>query len=237
MIELKKDWLTDGIIDFEYKKYILKAYFQQVEKSFTRVELYPVLAELAGHYQNLKILKEEKKYLQQNFPQSLNACDFEKFQLIYEEMIKDDQVMQDIEDIIEFALPLFHQSLKEGKEIYEFVEEQCELIPIGLTPLYLQEGYFLINQPSTRETPVYRYEVKIFENAKEKFRGIHAQFLHNVHMGIGQTFEQIKLKLARQFMELPNPAVFLIESKQFFPYQSTLVPVAKRLVVQYVSKA
>jgi hypothetical protein len=31
MVELKQDWLTDGIIDFEYKKYMLLAYLQQVE--------------------------------------------------------------------------------------------------------------------------------------------------------------------------------------------------------------
>jgi len=237
MIQLKENWLTEGIIDFEYKKYILKAYFQQVEKSFRKVELYPVLAELIGHYQNLKILKEEKKYFQQNFPQSLSVIDIEKFQLIYEELIKDDSVMSELEDIIDYALPLFHQTLKEGKEIYEFVEEQCELIPIGLIPLYLKEGYFMISQPTQKVTPVFRYEVTVFESAKEKLRGIHTHFVQNFQIGLGQTFEQVKIKLARQFKELPNPAVFLIDTKQCFPCQSTVVPVAKRMLVRYVSAA
>ncbi len=41
MESLKDNWLTEGLIDFEYKKYVLLAYMKRVKESFGRVELYP----------------------------------------------------------------------------------------------------------------------------------------------------------------------------------------------------
>jgi hypothetical protein len=52
MDKLKDNWLTDGLIDFEYKKYQLLAYFKNVKESFQRVELYPFLGDMIFHYRN-----------------------------------------------------------------------------------------------------------------------------------------------------------------------------------------
>ena len=236
-MELKKDWLTNGIIDLEYKRYILLAYFQRVQKSFSNIELYPILSDLIDHYQSLKSIKEEKIFIRQNFPLSLTQLDLEKLQLKYEELVNDDKVMAEIQEIIDYAFPLFKNHLKEGKEIYEFVESHCELSPVGLLPLYTREGYFLIREPRKKEIPIYRYEVTVFENSHEKLRGIHARMVESIHMGIGQTYENIKVQLARKFKELPNPAVFLINTKMSFPLYGTVVPVAKRLLVRYIASS
>jgi hypothetical protein len=44
MNQLNRDWLTQGLIDFEYKKYVLLGYLKTVKGSFSRVELYPFMA-------------------------------------------------------------------------------------------------------------------------------------------------------------------------------------------------
>jgi len=61
MAELKQDWLTDGPIDFEYKKYLLLAYMQHVGQEFDARKLYPKFSELVEHYRNLETLREQKK--------------------------------------------------------------------------------------------------------------------------------------------------------------------------------
>ena len=68
MEKLSKDWLTQGLIDFEYKKYVLMAYLQTVKNSFGKVELYPFLADLVFHYRNLQALKENKALIRESFP-------------------------------------------------------------------------------------------------------------------------------------------------------------------------
>ena len=68
MEKLSKDWLTQGLIDFEYKKYVLMAYLQTVKSSFGKVELYPFMADLVFHYRNLQALKENKALIRESFP-------------------------------------------------------------------------------------------------------------------------------------------------------------------------
>ena len=53
MKSLDKNWFADGIIDFEYKKYILLDYIQSVRKCFLQNKLYPAFSDLISNYRNL----------------------------------------------------------------------------------------------------------------------------------------------------------------------------------------
>jgi hypothetical protein len=237
MDELKKNWLTDGLIDFEYKKYVLLAYIQNVKVNFEDRKLYPFLSDLVFHYQNLVSLKENKKLIYENFPKVITKADFEKLTLTYKKIVEDDEVMKQIEDILEFSIPQFRSALKEGKDIYEFVEQNVEIGPVGLTPLYANEGYLFINEYPARDVKIYRYQISVFESADEKYRGVHTDYISTETLSIGKTYENLKLSLTRQFGNLPNPAAYMVESRSFFPFNETLLPVAKRLLVRYIASS
>jgi hypothetical protein len=236
MERLKDNWLTDGLVDLEYKKYVLLAYLKTVRQSFGRVELYPHLSDLVFHYRNIVALKENKSLIFESFPKELSLENLKNLELNYRKMIEDDAVMQEIESIMEFALPQFKDSMKEGSTIYEFVESKCELTPVGVVPLYSNEGYMFITQPPENETNVYRYQVTVYQNSSELMRGLQTQLVYTTHYNFTNTYEHMKLFLIRQYTDLPNPAAFLVLSKMKFPYHQTLVPVAKRLLVKHLSK-
>src|ERR1043165_8328908 len=147
MENLKDNWLTDGLIDFEYKKYQLLGYLKNVKDSFKRIELYPYLSDLVFHYRNLITLRENKMLIAESFPKEISSENLKKLEINYRKMIEDDNVMREIESIMEYALPQFKTSLDEGSFIYEFVESKCEISPIGLTTLYAKEGYLFVVQP------------------------------------------------------------------------------------------
>ena len=63
MKTLSETWFADGFIDFELKKYTLLAYLQEVNKYFNQAKLYPQLADVIFHYNNLVAFRENKKYL------------------------------------------------------------------------------------------------------------------------------------------------------------------------------
>ncbi|MEQ1587195.1 MAG: hypothetical protein ABL895_15005 [Cyclobacteriaceae bacterium] len=237
MDRLKDNWLTDGLIDFEYKKYQLLAYFKEVKSSFSRVELYPFLSDLVFHYRNLISLKENHSLIRDSFPKELSPEGLKNLEVNYKRMIEDDLIMQEIESIMEYALPHFKSSLDEGSYIYEFVESKCEISPVGLTSLYANEGYLFVTQPPEKETHVYRYQATIFEQSTEMMRGIHTRFMLTAERSVSSTYENLKLSLIRQYSELPNPSVYLVLSKLRFPFDQTLMPVAKRLLVKQISKA
>jgi hypothetical protein len=237
MEKLSKDWLTQGLIDFEYKKYVLMAYLQRVKTSFNKIELYPFMADLVFHYRNLLTLKENKTLIRESFPKELSVEDFKKLELSYREMIADDNVMSELESIIDFALPQIKGSLQEGSVIYEYVESKCEISPVGLTPLYAKEGYLFVTQPPEKETNIYRYQVSIFEGSQEQLRSLNTEFIERAEKNTMNTYENLKLALIRRFRDLPNPAAYLILAKSKFPFTETLMPVAKRLFVKHISQA
>jgi len=236
MERLSKDWLTQGLIDFEYKKYVLMAYLQTVKSSFGKVELYPFLADLVFHYRNLQALKENKALIRESFPKEISLEEFKKLEISYREMIADDTVMSELESIINFALPLIKDSLQEGSVIYEYVESKCEISPIGVTPLYAKEGYLFVTQPPEKETTIYRYQMSIFEGSQEQLRSLNTEFIECVEKNMVTTYERIKLDLIRKFRDLPNPAAYLILARMKFPFTETLMPVAKRLFVKHISQ-
>jgi hypothetical protein len=236
MEKLSKDWLTQGLIDFEYKKYLLLAYLQTVKKSFSRVELYPFLADLVFHYRNLIAVKENKTLIRESFPKEISLEEFAKLELSYRELVEDDAIMSELESIIEFSLPQIKDSLQEGTVIYEYVESNCEISAVGVTPLYANEGYLFVTQPPEKETNVYRYQVSIFEDSKEQLRSLNTQFIESVDKNTANTYERIKLDLIRRYKDLPNPAAFLVLSRMKFPLMETLMPVAKRLFVKHISQ-
>ena len=235
MKELKFDWLTEGLIDFEYKKYILLAYLKEVRHNFSMNMLYPYLSDLVFHYRNLLQIQNNKKMIFEQFPKSISRADFEKLQLTYKKIIRDDDIMNELAEIIDFAISNFRHLLDEGKDIYEFVEENIEIIPIGLSPLYAKEGYLLVEEKKKAEMEIYRYQITLFENADEKFQGVHTHLIDIMEKSLNSTYENIKLLLMRKYRDLPNPATYLLSAKFEFPHSETLLPVAKRLLVKYIN--
>lgn len=247
MGDLKENWLTEGLIDFEYKKYVLMGYLSRVRGAFAKTELYPFLSDLVFHYRNLITIKENKSLINDAFPVELSPESIQRLELTWNKVVEDDALMKELESIISFALPEFKSSLDEGSQIYEYVESNCEISPVGLTSLYAHEGYLFLSQPPMQETNVYRYQLTFFEhppmgsaspgNGNEAMRGLHMQYVRTTERSLANTYEHIKLQLIREFSSLPNPSVYLIHSKMKFPYIQTLVPIAKRLLIKQISTA
>lgn len=237
MKSLSETWFAEGRIDFELKKYTLLAYLQEVNKYFNENKLYPQLADMVFHYNNIVAFRENKKYLQEHFPKKMTGIQMEKLQLLYQQMIEDDELMQELEDIIHYAAGKMKTTIQTATGIYEFVEEQIEITPIGIIPLDIQEGYFFLSSGNNKETSVYHYRLSIFEKHDEKYRSIRTLFIDNCQRGISHTYENIKSELIRRWKDLPNPAVYSIETDLNFPVDETLLPVAKRSLVKFISAA
>lgn len=237
MKTLSETWFAEGYIDFELKKYTLLAYLQQVHQYFNESKLYPQLGDVIFHYNNLQALKENKKYLQEQFPKKLTGVQLEKLQLLYEQIIGDDEMMQELEDIINYAADELKTVISNGTEIYEFVEHRLVIFPVGIVPLDTHEGYFFLSGGSGKSTLVFQYKLSFFEKHDERYRAIRTEYVNEWKRSMVNTYENIKAELLRHKKDLPNPAVYSIETELSFPISETLLPIAKRSLVRYISKA
>lgn len=235
MKQLSQTWFAEGFIDFELKKYTLLAYLQQINTYFNENKLYPQLSDLIFHYNNIVAFRENKKYLEEHFPKKLSGIQIEKLQVLYEQMIADDDLMQELEAIINYSAGEMKTTISNGTEIYEFVEDNLTITPIGIIPIDIQEGYFFLSSGNTRSTHVYQYRLSFFEKHDEKFRSIKTSYVEMMYRSMVNTYESLKSELIKNRSELPNPAVYSIETGLSFPVEETLLPIAKRSFVKYIS--
>ncbi|MDB5197540.1 MAG: hypothetical protein JWP88_1911 [Flaviaesturariibacter sp.] len=231
---LSQTWYAEGYIDFELKKYTLLAYLQEINRHFNENKLYPQLADLVFHYNNLVAFRENKKYLQEHFPKKLTGIQIEKLQVLYEQMIEDDEVMQELEEIINYSASEIKTTLSAGAEIYEFVEDKLTISPVGLVPLDVQEGYFFLSAGNVAETQVYQYRLSFFEKHDEKYRSMKTDYIEAIRRSLSNTYENIKYDLIKHGA-MTNPAVYCIEIELAFPVEETLLPIAKRSLVKYIT--
>ncbi len=235
MKKLSDTWFAEGYIDFELKKYTLLAYLQQVNKYFNENKLYPQLADVIFHYNNLIAFRENKKFLQEQFPKRLTGFQLEKLQLLYEQIIEDDDLMNELEEIINYSAETIKSTIQNGTYIYELVENKLMITPVGLIPLDTQEGYFFLSADNNKQTKVYQYRLSIFERHDEKYRSIKTWFVNDWKRSISNTYQSIKAELIKNKTDLPNPAVYAMETELSFPVEETLLPIAKRCLVKYIS--
>ncbi|MEO8763456.1 MAG: hypothetical protein ABI416_04175, partial [Ginsengibacter sp.] len=234
MKSLSETWFAEGYIDFELKKYTLLAYLQQVNKYFNENKLYPQLADIVFHYNNIVSFRKNRRFLQEHFPKQLTEINMQKLQVVYERMIEDNELMKELEEIIHYSEQEIKATIQNGTAIYEFVEAKLSIEPVGLIPLDTNEGYLLICDSQFNTTIAYQYHLTIYEKHDEKYRGIRTDFIQKWIRSVSNSPENIKAELIRNRRELPNPAVYNIETSLAYPLEETLLPIAKRSFVKYI---
>src|SRR5574343_292663 len=140
MKSLSETWFAEGYIDFEQKKYTLLAYLQAIPAQFKEQNLYPQLADIIFHYNNLLAFRNNKQHLQQQFPRRLRRIQLQRLTLLYEQLIEDTELMHELEDIIHFAEKHMKSTIDDGAALYDQVEQRIQIYPIGLMPLHKEEG-------------------------------------------------------------------------------------------------
>ena len=222
MKTLSETWFADGYIDFELKKYTLLAYLQEINRHFRENKLYPQLAEVIFHYNNLVAFRENKKYLQEQFPKKLTGMQIERLQVLYEQMIQDDELMQELEEIIDYSAEHMKTAISNGTEIYEFVEGKLSIQPVGIMPLNSKAGYFLLSEGATHATRVYSYRISFFEKHDEKYQSMRTEYIDSWQRSLINTYERIKADLLTRNTGLAHHDVSYIETSLKFPVDETL---------------
>lgn len=235
MTNLQKNWLTEGIFDFEYKKYVLMAYLQEIDNQFTQNRLFPHLKDLKFHFDSCINIKTNKTQIKTAFPKNLTGIDVVTWKLKYEETLQDDPYLDELNYILDFAIPRFSRSIGEGMERFNEVEENVTVSPVGIMPLWVEEGYLLFLHTFQPLVSVFEYQLALYDEMRERY--LKTQYKETVRIGLGNTVSQLKVELTRRNKALPNPATYVVESKYDYPLHEALLPVAKKLMLKQMNVA
>ena len=237
MEQLAKTWITDGVLDPEYKRYIMLAYLQTVGLAFRENKLYPKLAEVIAHHEQLLRFRQSHDAMQAVFPQQITGVNVQEQRLDTIPLLNDSPELRQIREIVDTAIPAFEQVLHEGKSIYDFVETHLHIEPVGISPLYKLEGYVLLHDGHAKDVSIYRYKLSRVTRSDGKYSTLQTDFIGRQRKTLEVTFEAIKHRLIADHPELPNPACFRVQTDLKFPLIETYLPVSKRLLLQQLLQA
>ena len=235
MKTLQPDWFTQNWLDAEYQKYVVMAYLQTVQQNFTAHKLCPDLPELRRHYEAGVRFTRGKGTLNAAFPKRVSGVSGPPPRIEYKPEITDPDFMTEVDAIMAFALPRFQATLTEGHQRWADIAQSLTLVPVGLMPLRPEEGYLLLQATNQRETQVYQFCLTLYSEEEPGGRMVQLRFVEAVPTSLVNTVENIKLDLIRRHRHLPNPATYMLESKQSYPVQETMLPIARQLLATQIS--
>lgn len=220
--------------DIETKQYRILGGLQQCSQEFLQTRLYPTFRELIDLHNLLQDIIQGMKEIQGYIPHELRKVDLKRGRLVYDKKIKDSEIEQ-FAELIVWALPQIEHVIDEGIEIYNFVSKNMQIVQVGLTPNYRDEGYLFMSDPRSMILYLIRYKMTVFTASKERYRCVKTTQIKTLKLGkIVLSPESIKLRLIREFPDLPNPATYLCETDLCFPFQETLLPIGRRKLMAQV---
>ncbi len=235
MASLSENWITEHLMDFEYKKYVLLGYLKQVKEHFGEQKLYPDLSELITHYKNLIQLKNNATALENNFKKPIKGIDFESLKFIYENTNEDDS-LNELKQIIEYSEPLLANELSNGKTIFDFAEQNIIVDHIGIMPIYKNEGYFLLYPYQSKTVFAYNYSFSKVTLPQQEVYGLNSSHFSSYTISLSKPVDKIKQEIIHDNPLLPNPAVYLFKAKAPLPNDETFLPIAKRILYKSLLK-
>lgn len=226
---------TSAVYDYERAQYQILSNLQSVRRDFSNNRIYPHLGDLIALYGTLQTIIDQSDHLREALPGSIKEVDLEAQEVIYEKSDLDGDKMQTVEELIQWAMPHVKAAIDEGKTIFEFVEDHLHMEEVGIVPSYVQEGYLFVPDRETDQLHVLQYSLSIFTGSEERFRSLRTSHVRSIpQREIRHSPQTIKLSLMEERRDLPNPATYYFDSEIEFPYESTVLPVAKRKLMRYL---
>jgi len=229
-------WLTEGILDPEYKEYMLLAWLQQVKAELKGNKLYPALADVIRRHKTLSSIKKGIEQGKENGP--VIGMDFTRLQLMRSRLQPLSSIEEYLRDLIERSLPHLNATMQEGKSLYDLIDAKVDFTPIGVQPLHLAEGYLIVThgEKSKRHLMVYRYAKSRVQRSGDAFLELSLKCLESRSLSLVETADAVKWSLIRRHRDLPQPATFHAHMDWTIPIEATLLPIARRRLLQEIAQ-
>ncbi len=237
MNTLSLELFTHAGRDIEAAQYRILAAVKDLERSFRHNKLYPGLSALLETGAMLEAIRQNAAALNERTSQTLAGVDLDRKVLLFDETRSpQDGEVERMLDLISWALPLLKPLADEGMAVYDFVSLNMSLDTVGILPMYRDEGYLLVPDAANDVVHVFRFQLALFSREDEKYRAMKTVELPvRPQRHVLEAPENVKLELVATYSDLPNPATFVCETELDFPFDATMLPVAKRKLMRYLA--
>ncbi len=222
--------------DVEAAQYRMLDSLGQIRRAFTNNVIYPHLGELVRLHSALQELSDQLRGFREALPRKMVGLDPETNRVIYERALSGGGHLEGVEEMVRWAMPHIRSAVEEGRAIFEFVEENLHMGEVGLVPSFVEEGYLFVPDKGAAVLHVLRYSLSIIVESGERYRTLKTALVESVEVGtVVPSPQSIKLRLLERTRDLPNPATFFFDTDLDFPFEQTMLPVAKRKLMRHLA--
>jgi len=158
MIMRLEQWLTEGRMDAEWKRYRLLARLQEADDDFDKEKLFPQLTLLEQDLALLQSFSHAYRNLEEQTPKTLYRFDFKNARTLYQNMpLPVSAEMEHCKEMANYAIPLIQTCVEKGRTLFQHTTQQLQLNRVGLFPLDINSGYLFLQQSSSNLILVYTY--------------------------------------------------------------------------------
>lgn len=234
---LRLDHFIQAAKDFEGAQYRILGELQQARQAFSRNVIYPHLGALINLYNALQTLVRQLEALRTALPGSITGLDPRSYEIVYEKSMPGLSQMDQVEALIHWTMPYLQAAIGEGSTVFEFVEENLHMEEVGVLPSYVEEGYLMAPDRLGRQLHVFQYTLSVFTHTAERFRSLKTTYVKSIpQREVYRSPQSIKLDLLAEHPALPNPATYCFSTDLDFPFEPTVLPVAKRKLMQHLTR-
>ncbi len=238
MNNLTLDIFTSSVEDQELSEYKVLAALKNYSDKLHKNLLYPSFGELIELWNMLHSLINQRKYLFLSKTPKITGTDFENHKLIneFDTEESDDYNLLKLFDFITWATPRIKEVINEATAIFDFVESQLSIKHVGITPFYINEGYFIIPDNKENNIHVFRFEVTNVYDSDVPFSTLTTNLVEKMPAAdFNYSLEKIRVELITKYPDLPNPAFYNISTDLDLPFNETILPVAKRKITRQLA--
>ncbi len=233
MSSLNLEMFTQGAHDPEQTQLLVMAALQSVTSAFRKNRLYPGLGELIELISALETIRENRNQYRTVMPRKLTGVDFENKTLKFDSSPADPHTIEQLFELVDWAIPLLRSVTDEGVAMFDFVTQNLSVDVVGIMPMYRDEGYALIPDVRANLMHILRYEMSLYMSDGDNYRALKTVELEPRKLSsVRSGPEDIKISLVRAHKEMPNPATYYMATDLDFPFEATILPVAKRKLMK-----
>jgi hypothetical protein len=234
---MNTEWLFQEPIDFEHKQYVLLGYLQKLDKNLNDFKLYPQFQEISLHLANINLVIEKGQFLKLN--RTLKDPDDEILisdLLAYDCPVMTKEEIYDVYQVCKFSVEKLTDYFNHAKAIWDIVNDTVSINPIvNKKNIESRQGLFFIEYQN--KTTLYEFIIKPIKKDSIETK---CQIKKVADCDVKDFEEKIKLIKRPLIKNIQDPKVhknllvFKVNHNNSFPLKETLLPIAKRKMMNYM---
>jgi len=234
---METNWVFQEPIDFEHKQYVILDYLQKIDKQLNSLKLYPNFQQISYHLANINLIIEKGQFLTLN--RALKDPDDE---ILLSDLIANEVPFFTRDEIGEiynscvFSSEKLKDYFNQAKAIWEVASDTIAVEPIQ-NPKNIEpkQGLFIIKDNEIDH--LYEFIIKPIKKGVVETKCVIKKVCTCETDDFEDKVKMVKNSLIKNLNQTDvykNLILFRIYHTNQFPFKETILPLAKRKVMNYM---